>query len=888
MGPSNAGRRRALLLAATMVAAATWTAVAAPAAAAAEPITSTIVRCPAGVTATEREFTIPDNGFTYTIDVGLAGAAGGTKGGSAGGAGGRVNATVTAEGSGTITVRLPCFGDDARSNGSPSGGGGGDGGGAGGSTGGGAAQLRLTGLFGTTAINATDVIRAGGGGGAGGTGVSGATAGGTGGDGGQAAGRGGDGAGVEPGAGGEGGVVTADPLPVGSLALPSAKGLDGGDANSAGLSGGGGGGGGGCAAGRGGGSGTNGAGGGGGGGGSSCARSEPLLFGSTFRAQLSNVAFVDGANPDVDGFATLNVVRISRTVVPADCFCPLITSEPVDLTGEPGTPVTLTASGESFDPALTARWQVRSAEGAFTDVPGAGDIEVAEDPSTGFPAFTSTFTTDVPEVATGYRLVVTDSSGGTDTSRTATIAPALPGAPLVQADPAPATVDAGQQARFTVTATGSPPPSVQWQRAAATESTPSFADIPGATASTYAFTATAQDHRTSYRAVLTNAEGTATSAPARLTVRSAPVVLTDPQDTTAAVGATATFTASTAGEPAPQVQWQRSADGTTFTDIADATGPSYALVAAEADDGARFRAVFTNPLGSATTASATLTVATPLVITSADAAPFTVSAPGGFTVTTTGVPAPALTTSELPAGLEFTDRGDGTGSLAGTPAAGSAGSYPVTVTAAGGAGTVTQVLTVTVAPATTTTSLAVPGGEPVVGAPLTLTATVAASSPATLTPTGVVGFYDGETLLGTAVLDADGTGALTVPTLGVGAHPLTARYVGSADAAAGTSAAAPQVVTYGIALLYDPEREVRAGATVPLRIALVDAAGANLSSPGITVTSDAGAFAHDPALRGGGYQLDLRTQRGAVAGAYAVPFTVAGDPVTHEAPYRLR
>ena len=58
---------------------------------------------------------------------------------------------------------------------------------------------------------------------------------------------------------------------------------------------------------------------------------------------------------------------------------------------------------------------------------------------------------------------------------------------------------------------------------------------------------------------------------------------------------------------------------------------------------------------------------------------------GSFTVTTTGVPSAALSESgTLPSGVSFADNGNGTASLAGTPAAGSNGTYPITITANNG------------------------------------------------------------------------------------------------------------------------------------------------------------------------------------------------------------
>ncbi|MCB1234107.1 MAG: hypothetical protein KDM91_03450, partial [Verrucomicrobiae bacterium] len=72
-------------------------------------------------------------------------------------------------------------------------------------------------------------------------------------------------------------------------------------------------------------------------------------------------------------------------------------------------------------------------------------------------------------------------------------------------------------------------------------------------------------------------------------------------------------------------------------------------------------------------------------ITSANSASFSVGFSGSFTVTTTGAPTPALSVSgALPSGVTFVDLSDGTATLAGTPAPGSDGNYPLTITAANG------------------------------------------------------------------------------------------------------------------------------------------------------------------------------------------------------------
>jgi hypothetical protein len=72
-------------------------------------------------------------------------------------------------------------------------------------------------------------------------------------------------------------------------------------------------------------------------------------------------------------------------------------------------------------------------------------------------------------------------------------------------------------------------------------------------------------------------------------------------------------------------------------------------------------------------------------ITSADNTTFTVGSDGTFPVTATGTPTPTLSeTGTLPNGVSFNAT---TGVLSGTPAAGTAASYPISFTATNGIGT---------------------------------------------------------------------------------------------------------------------------------------------------------------------------------------------------------
>ncbi|MFT3792786.1 MAG: Ig-like domain repeat protein [Rudaea sp.] len=101
---------------------------------------------------------------------------------------------------------------------------------------------------------------------------------------------------------------------------------------------------------------------------------------------------------------------------------------------------------------------------------------------------------------------------------------------------------------------------------------------------------------------------------------------------------------------------------------------------------------------AAVSAVLTQTVTSPPGITSADNAAFAIGTAGTFTVTTTGTPTPAISeTGALPTGVTFTDNGDGTAVLSGTPALGTVGTYPLVFKAANGiAPDATQNFTLTV------------------------------------------------------------------------------------------------------------------------------------------------------------------------------------------------
>lgn len=187
-------------------------------------------------------------------------------------------------------------------------------------------------------------------------------------------------------------------------------------------------------------------------------------------------------------------------------------------------------------------------------------------------------------------------------------------APTITMQPANASVTAGTGASFVVAATGTAPLAYQWQR--------NGVDIGGATAATFTIAATSlADNGASFRAVVSNASGSATSNAATLAVAAAPPVLTittQPANVGVVAGASASFTvAATCSSGTLGVQWQRGGlvgGVLTWTSIAGATTTTTtALVTVLADSGAQFRAQLDcSGLSAATSTAALLTVTAPM------------------------------------------------------------------------------------------------------------------------------------------------------------------------------------------------------------------------------------------------------------------------------------
>jgi dolichol kinase len=162
--------------------------------------------------------------------------------------------------------------------------------------------------------------------------------------------------------------------------------------------------------------------------------------------------------------------------------------------------------------------------------------------------------------------------------------------------------------------------------------------------------------------------------------------ITSRNSATLTAGSAGTFTVTTGGTPAAALSESGALpSGVTFTDNGDGTATLAGTPASGTGGSYPITITANNGVSPNATQSFTLTVNEAPSITSGNSTSFTEGSAGTFTVTTGGDPTAALSESgALPSGVTFTDNGDGTATLAGTPASGTGGSYPITITADNG------------------------------------------------------------------------------------------------------------------------------------------------------------------------------------------------------------
>ena len=243
-----------------------------------------------------------------------------------------------------------------------------------------------------------------------------------------------------------------------------------------------------------------------------------------------------------------------------------------------------------------------------------------------------------------------------------------------------------------------------------------------------------------------------------LTVDQHPSV-TSASSATFTTGMAGSFTVAATGYPTPTFSETGTLpSGVTLTNAgllsgtpAVGTGGSYSITITAQ-----------NGVSPSATQGFTLTVDQPPSITSAASSTFTVGTAGSFTVMATGYPAPTYSESgTLPAGVTLTSAG----MLSGTPAAGTGGTYPITITASNGVSSnAMQSFTLTVDQAPVITSAA--STTFAVGTAGSFTATASGYPPPTFSETGTlpsgITLSSGGVLSGTPAAGTDGTYPITI------------------------------------------------------------------------------------------------------------------------------
>ncbi len=302
-----------------------------------------------------------------------------------------------------------------------------------------------------------------------------------------------------------------------------------------------------------------------------------------------------------------------------------------------------------------------------------------------------------PAAGTGgsYPLTLTATNPVGTTTQAFTLtnqqAPAVTSAPTT-------TFYTGVAGTYTVTTSGYPVATIA--EAGALPSGLTFTDHGDGTA-TIAGTTTAATGTFPVSVSATNSTGgTATLNLTISVAASGPPAITSGTTAFFTLGQPGAFAVTSTGSPVPSVTEAGTLPaGLTMVD----QGNGNALVSGTPTAAGTTILVVTahNGQGQDATQSFTIIVGSAPTVTSASSATFVAGAPGTFTVTTSGYPAPSLgETGALPNGITWTDNGDGTATLAGTPDAVTAEvAYPITLQATNATNSINQSFSLTVAPA---------------------------------------------------------------------------------------------------------------------------------------------------------------------------------------------
>lgn len=381
----------------------------------------------------------------------------------------------------------------------------------------------------------------------------------------------------------------------------------------------------------------------------------------TFFSSSSSVATVSGNTLTLvgAGSTTLTAAQAGNTnysaatnvtqVLQVD-RAPAFTTQPSNQTIVAGGSTTF-ATSATGSPVPTYQWQVSTNSGStWTSL-------VSGAPYSGVTGNTLLITGGTASLnGNQYRCIATNSVASVASSVATLTVQFLPS---FTTQPNNQFASTGGNASFTAAANGNPAVTYQWQ-ISTTAGGSTFTNLTntspysGVTTGALSISGAASAlNNFRYRCVATNSVGSTNSNAAVLTVGNvAPAITANPANLTLPADTNGSFTVAASGGPAPTFQWQVSSDsGTTWTnltDLAPYSGSATAVLTITAApttiNGYWYRCVATNSVGSAISASATLTVTT--LAPSFTTSPANTTTPNGsngvFTAVAAGNPTPTL------------------------------------------------------------------------------------------------------------------------------------------------------------------------------------------------------------------------------------------------------
>ena len=204
-----------------------------------------------------------------------------------------------------------------------------------------------------------------------------------------------------------------------------------------------------------------------------------------------------------------------------------------------------------------------------------------------------------------YTVVVTNTRNLVVTSTTSSAGNLIMNlAPVITTQPHDTTIVTGGSASFTVAATGSGTLSYQWKKNGTNVSGGQFS---GETTATLSITGAVATDTGAYTVVVSNTRNivvtSTTSSAGNLIMNLAPVITTQPHDTTIVTGGSASFTVAATGSGTLSYQWKKNGTNVSGVQFSGQTTATLSITGAVATDTGAYTVVVTNTRNSVVTST---------------------------------------------------------------------------------------------------------------------------------------------------------------------------------------------------------------------------------------------------------------------------------------------